>query len=142
MRPIRRPITPPNLCAWIVAQAHRLGILKILQVSLLAAEELFNLALCTPLPSPSRGAAELGSAVVARLQHDYEPDTESIRYFRAQLQIRERWRDRARFVWRLSTTPSVQEWEAIQILDRYFALYRGVRIARLMKRLLRLRAPY
>jgi hypothetical protein len=40
------------------------------------------------------------------------------------------------FVWRLATTPSVQEWQAIQIPDRYFALYRGVRIARLMKRYL------
>jgi hypothetical protein len=122
---------------WIVAEARRLGILEILQVSLLAAGELFNLSLCTQLPAPSRGAAELASAVVARLQRNYEPDTESIRYFRAQLQTRERWRDRAGFIWRLSTTPSVQEWQAIPIPTRYFALYRGVRIARLMKRLLR-----
>lgn len=122
---------------WISTAAHRLGILKMLQASLLAAEQLFNLSLCTRLPSPSRGAAELASVMVAQLQHDYEPDTESIRYFRAQLQTRERWRDRARFVWRLATTASVQEWQAVQIPDRYFALYRGVRIARLMKRFLR-----
>ena len=123
--------------SWIVAEADRLGILKILQVSLLAARELFNLPLYTRLPLAIQGAAWLASAVVARLQHDYEPDTESIRYFRAQLQTRERWRDRARFIWRLATTPSVQEWEAIKLPDRYFALYRGVRIARVMKRLLR-----
>ncbi|MGH9517698.1 MAG: nucleotidyltransferase domain-containing protein [Terriglobales bacterium] len=122
---------------WIVAEARRLGVLKILQKSLLAAGELFNLSLCTRLPFASQGAADLASAVVARLQHNYEPDTESIRYFRAQLQTRERWRDRAQFVWRLATTPSVQEWEAVQIPDRYFAMYRGVRIGRLMKRLLR-----
>ena len=121
---------------WIVAEARRLGILKILQVSLLAVRDLFHDSLRTQLPPPTRGAAELASAVVARLQHNYEPDTESIRYFRDQLQTRERWRDRARFVWRLATTPSVQEWQAVQIPDRYFALYRGVRIGRLMKRFL------
>jgi hypothetical protein len=88
------------------------------------------------LPSATQGATELASAIVARLQHNYEPDTQSIRYFRAQLQTRERWRDRARFVWRLATTPSVQEWRAVQIPERYFALYRGVRIGRLMKRFL------
>lgn len=119
---------------WIVAEARRLGIIKILQVSLLAANKLFNVSCRKELPSANEGTAELASAVVSRLQHNYEPDTESIRYFRAQLQTRERWLDRARFVWRLATTPSVQEWESIQIPDRCFAAYRGVRIARLMKR--------
>jgi hypothetical protein len=122
--------------SWIVAEARRLGILKILQVSLLAAGKLFNLYLPTQLPSATQGTAEIASAVVARLQHNDHPDTESIRYFRAQIQVRERWRDRARFVWRLATTPSVQEWQAVQIPDRYFVVYRGVRIARLIKRFL------
>ena len=121
---------------WIVAEARQLGILKILQVSLLAASKLLNSSLPAQLPSVTPGSAELASAVVSRLQRNYEPDTESIRYFRAQLQTRERWRDRARFVWRLATTPSVQEWQAAQIPDCCFALYRGVRIARLMKRFL------
>jgi len=121
---------------WIIAKARRLGILKILQVSLLAVSDLFHASLQTQLPSATRGTAELASAIVARLQHNYEPDTESTRYFRAQLQTRERWRDRARFIWRLLTTPSVQEWQAVQIPDPYFVLYRGVRIGRLMKRFL------
>jgi hypothetical protein len=122
--------------SWILAEARRLGILKILQVSLVALSELFDTSLPTQLPPPTESTANLVSALIARLQHNYEPHTESIRYFRAQIQSRERWLDRARFVWRLATTPSVQEWQAIQIPDRYFALYRGVRIGRLMKRLL------
>jgi hypothetical protein len=121
---------------WILAEARRLGILNILQVSLMALSELFDTSLPTQLPPPTESTANLVSALIARLQHNYEPHTESIRYFRAQIQSRERWLDRARFVWRLATTPSVQEWQAIQIPDRYFALYRGVRIGRLMKRLL------
>ena len=121
---------------WIVAEARRLGMLKILQVSLLALGDLFHDSLGTHLPPPPRGAAEIASSVVARLQHNRDPDTESIRYFRDQLRTRERWRDQARFVWRLATTPSVQEWQAVRVPDRYFALYRGVRICRLLKRFL------
>lgn len=121
---------------WIVAEARRLGILKILQISLLAVGELFDAAWPMQLRSPLQGAMALASAVVARLQHNYEPYTESVRYFGAQLHTRERWRDRVRFVWLLATTSSIQEWQAVQIPDRYFALYRGVRIARLMKRFL------
>jgi hypothetical protein len=121
---------------WIIAEARRLGILKILQVSLLALGELFSVFLVPQLRPRVKGAAELASAVVAGLQFDPEPNTESIRYFRAQLQTREQWRDRVRFIWRLATTPSVQEWQAVHIPDRYFALYRAVRIARLMNRFL------
>ena len=82
----------------IVGEAMRLGILKILQISLLAAREVFSLTLPALLPSPIAGAAETASAVVSRLQQDYEPDAESVRYFRAQLRTRERLRDRAQFV--------------------------------------------
>ena len=119
---------------WIVDEARRLGILKILQVSLLAVSKLFNLSPPGEVPSENQGVAERASNVVLRLQRNYEPDTKSIRYFRAQLETRERWQDRARFVWRLATTSSVPEWQAVQIPNRYFVLYSGVRIARLMKR--------
>ena len=121
---------------WITAEARGLGISRILQVSLLAVRELFFVDLPEAVESipVSRGAAELASTVVINLQTNQEPDIESLQYFRAQLQTRERWRDRAQFIWRLATTPSVQEWESIRMPDRFFALYRGLRIARLMRR--------
>ncbi len=121
---------------WIAGEAMRLGILKILQISLLAAGVVFSLTLPAPLPSPIAGAAEIASAIAGRLPQDYEPDTESVRYFRAQLRTRERLRDRTQFVWRLATTPSVEEWKTLRIPDRYFVAYRGVRIGRLIKRFL------
>ena len=121
---------------WIIAESRRLGILKILQVSLLAGRQLFKVSLRMQLPSATSGPAEIAAGVIARLRDNYEPDTESIRYFRAQLHTRERWRDQARFLWRLATTPSVQEWQAVQIADRYFGAYHGIRIVRLMKRFL------
>jgi hypothetical protein len=121
---------------WIVTEARRLGILKILQVSLLAVRELFFVDLPAAVESQpvARSAAEQARTVVSRLQRDQEPDIESLQYFRSQVQARERWRDRAQFVWRFATTPSVQEWEAIRVPDRFFAVYRGLRIARLMRR--------
>jgi hypothetical protein len=123
---------------WIVTEAHRLGILKILQVSLLAVRELFAIDLpATSQLKPVVGsAAEKALAVAASLQRNHEPNTDSLQYFRSQLQTRERLRDRAQFVWRLATAPSVEEWNQIRLPDQFFALYRGVRIARLMRRFL------
>jgi Uncharacterised nucleotidyltransferase len=128
---------------WIVTEAHRLGILKILQVSLLAVRELFaiDLPATSQLESvvpevAEKRTAEKALAVVASLQRNHEPNTESLQYFRSQLQTRERLRDRVQFVWRLATTPGVEEWKAVRLPDQFFALYRGVRITRLMRRFL------
>jgi len=124
---------------WIVIEARRLGISKILQVSLMIVRELFFVDLPgAVLSTPAfRGAAGLARTVVSKLQCDHEPDTESWQYFRAQLRTRERWRDRTQFIWRLASTPGVQEWEAVRMPDRFFPLYRGLRIARLMRRFVR-----
>ena len=121
---------------WIVAEARRLGILKILQVSLQAACKLFTIALSAQLPPANQRESQLVSVVIRRLQQNCETNTESFRYFRDQLHTRERRRDRARFMWRLATTPGIEEWRAVRIPDRYFAMYRVVRIGRLVKRLL------
>jgi hypothetical protein len=48
------------------------------------------------------------------------------------LRLREHWRDRIRFLWRLAVTPSVGEWQAVQLPDAMFPLYFGVRFFRLM----------
>jgi Uncharacterised nucleotidyltransferase len=120
---------------WILTEARRLGILKILQVSLLAVHELFAIDLPAAVQSRSLvRAVELADTVMSKLQKNHEPNTESVQYFRSQLQARERWRDQARFVWRLATTPGVEEWKAVRLPNQFFALYRGVRIARLARR--------
>jgi len=61
--------------------------------------------------------------------------TESIPYFRLMLRLREGWQDRARFLWRLAFTPSVNEWSAVQLPKPLQPLYRLVRLSRLAKRL-------
>jgi hypothetical protein len=123
---------------WIIIEARRLGILTILQISLLAVRELFSVDLPVVLQSRPlvRDATELAHTVVTKLQKNREPATESLQYFRIQLKMRERLRDRGQFVWRLATTSGIEEWNSVRLPDRYFAFYRGVRIARLARRFL------
>lgn len=66
-----------------------------------------------------------------------DPEPESLAYFRLMAQVRERRRDRLRFWVRLAITPSWSEWSCIRLPERMFPLYRLVRMARVMRRLLR-----
>lgn len=124
---------------WIADQARRLGIAKIVNVSLLCATQLLGLVLpkITELGTRGFDASKVVAAVIDNLRQNRQPQTESIPYFRRQAQLRERWRDRARFAWRLATTPSLAEWQMIRLPDALFPLYRGVRIGRLLKRFAR-----
>lgn len=123
---------------WIEAQTHRLGIAKILAVSLSLAGSLLSLSLdlaaLLSLQKEIRGAVKIASAVQRRTIASVETDTESLSYFHAFMHLRERWPDRIRMAWRLATTSSVGEWQAVRIPDSLFSLYRGVRFFRLLKR--------
>ena len=121
---------------WIWHEARRRGIARIVQISLLAAHELLGIELpeAGTLPAYDSAAAPFVSTILGNLRRNREPQTESLRYFRRQAQLRERWRDRVRFAWRLGTTASVAEWEMLRLPDQLSALYRAVRIVRLLKR--------
>jgi hypothetical protein len=119
---------------WTIFQARALGIFKIVQVSLLAAHNLFSPESSAPAQTGSLDVTAIASRVIQHLQRNREPNTECLGYFRRQLQIRERTRDRLRFLGRLATTPGVEEWKAVQIADRFSALYHCIRFARLMKK--------
>jgi Uncharacterised nucleotidyltransferase len=123
---------------WIMAEARRLGIFKILEISLSTASQLFGLELPRSAPRPrfSSGARRFASAVLGSLQAKDQPNPESFRYFLSQAETRERWRDRVGLFWGLATTPSLGEWRAIRVPDQLFRLYHGVRVARVAKRLL------
>jgi len=62
--------------------------------------------------------------------------TESLGYFRQMIVLRERTRDKIRFLHRLALTPGMGEWSAIRLPAPLFPLYRIVRLFRLMGRLL------
>ncbi len=72
--------------------------------------------------------------VIPLLSQEENLDPESVSYFRLMMDARERWQDRARFLWRLAVTPSVGEWSAIRLPAPLFPLYRAVRFFRLAHR--------
>jgi hypothetical protein len=119
---------------WIESEARRLGVRRILSISLGLAQ---NLLAC---PTPSGPVDEiqvtetLVDALQVRLERGKEIDTRSVRYFREFARTRERWQDRVRLASRLALTPGVGEWESAHIPDSLFPLYRAVRIGRLLKR--------
>ena len=124
---------------WIAAEATRLGIVKIVLISLLLARDLLAFELPETLTASALEpeCENLASQLAFRLAHGETPDVESPRYFRFMMKLRERRRDRARFLWRLISTPSVGEWETITLPEALFPLYRGVRVLRLARRFTR-----
>jgi hypothetical protein len=120
----------------ILAEAERLGIQRIVAVSLELARTLLGLEL--PQDFAFHRAILDGEALASdirdHMSRAQEPATESIRYFRSMMSLRERWQDRIRFAWRLAFTPSVGEWQAVSLSDRLFPLYRAVRVLRLAQR--------
>jgi len=123
---------------WIEAEARRLGILRILMISVLLARQLLGLE----LPIIGRGSSEmrkceqLAADFQRKLENGEESLPESWRYFLSMMQLREHRRDRMRFLWRLAVTPSVGEWKSLEIPDNYFPLYRAVRVVRLLRRVI------
>jgi len=119
---------------WIAGEARRLGILRILGISLVLASNLVGATVPQAL-KVERRSEKLAAVVEFSLIRGVNSETESLHYFRFAAQVRERWRDRIRLIWRLAITPSVWEWQAIRLPDSLFALYRGVRAVRLLRRL-------
>jgi hypothetical protein len=119
-------------------QAQRLGIERIVAVTFVLAARLLG----TPLPEVAqeriqkdRTVEDLADRILPIVAQRTEYDTESMAYFRLMMDVRERSRDRLRFVGRLASTPSVGEWAAIRLPDSLFPLYRVVRLMRLAGRL-------
>lgn len=119
---------------WIEAEARRLGIMRIVQISFMLAHVLFGAP--TPLSPVPHHAGKIARTVRSRLISDSAISPGSMDYFRFMMELRERRQDRMRFAWRLATTPSLSEWDAVSLPDVLFFLYRGVRMFRFGRRLL------
>ncbi|MGB8731505.1 MAG: nucleotidyltransferase family protein [Candidatus Sulfotelmatobacter sp.] len=119
---------------WVRAQAHQLGIERILYVTLLLA----NRFLSTPIPTPIKNAAMADKAAHGFTEQIAVSVTEGVcyeerkvEYFRLMMSLRERRADRLRFLTRLTFTPGPGEWETVQLPKPLFPLYHLVRLARL-----------
>ncbi|MGA2355711.1 MAG: nucleotidyltransferase family protein [Terriglobales bacterium] len=123
--------------AQVLARARALGIVRILGVSFwliknLLREEIPTWAEETVASDPTVPA--IGREFAERLARGATYDFESTEYFRLILKLRERPTDRAKYLWRLLSTPGEGDLAAIELPESLFPLYRVVRVARLLKR--------
>ena len=119
-------------------EAQRLGIERMVDVTLLLAHKLLKM----PLPplvsnrvSEDPSTTRLADEVLPVIKRSANYKSESLAYFRLMLRLRERGQDRARFLSRLIFTASVSEWNAVRLPKSLQPMYRLVRISRLVKRL-------
>src|SRR5678815_4772919 len=123
-------------CGVVRETAAQLGIARIVGVSLWLAKQILE---CS-IPSKLAGMVEdehvrrLGARVSGFVAQSADYDTESVDYFRLMLALRERLGDRFKFAWRLLITPSVGEWEAVELPEWLFPLHRVVRVGRVCRR--------
>lgn len=125
---------------WIAKQACILGIVRILRVTLLLTQQLLGAELPAKIASEivaDRKAQSWAHSIGAQLIQGSSFNVESWQYFRAELELRERRRDQARFLWRLALTPGPSEWKSVHLPAPLFPLYRLIRLSRLAARLTR-----
>ena len=121
-------------------RAREAGILRILGVSFWLAENLVGCHLpegAEDVVHANPRVPALGEQYVARLARAATYDFESTEYFRLILHLRERWSDRWRYVWRLVWTLGMGDLQAMKLPEKLFPLYRVVRLARLMRKVIR-----
>ena len=128
---------------WLGSHARDLGVMRILRVTMIAANRLLGAAIPPAaqqfLPEDP-AAAPLAEEVQRHIAAESPYNTESLAYFRLMMRLRERQSDRRRFLQRLVLTPGPGEWNAVQLPQPLFPLYRVVRLSRLVARMVRSQA--
>lgn len=140
---LARIIAMPNLnWTWIRTEAEGLGLLRILRVTMLAANRLLDADI--PAPAKQEGLADadavsitLAKEIETYIRRDTPFNIESVAYFRLMMRLRERPADRRRFLTRLMFTPGPSEWAAVRLPQPLFPLYSFVRLSRLAARVAR-----
>ena len=123
---------------WIVETAQSLGIVRILQVTLVLTNRLLGIAIPAAAEkslSTDPVALALADGIAPQLGRATPPNVESLSYFRLMMRLRERRADRIRFLQRLAFTPGPGEWKSVRLPAPLFPLYRLVRLWRLAARL-------
>jgi len=124
----------------VFEQARQLGIRRIVTLNFGLVENLLGVALLGFVHKHfqiDRAQYPVMRRIFSVVTGSQQVDTESASYFRLMLDLRERIRDKVRFLWRLIFTPSASEWETVRLAAWFFPLYHVVRVCRLAKRLLR-----
>jgi hypothetical protein len=125
---------------WVENQARALGIIRIVRVTLLLAQQLLKAPMPAALEGGSVNDADANAwakLISKQITSGPSINFESWKYFRGMMKLRERRGDQARFLWRLALTPGPGEWRSIHLPAALFPLYRLVRLSRLAARLFR-----
>jgi hypothetical protein len=128
-------VTPSLEWNVLLARARRHGTLRMVRLGLLLAASVAH----APIPPNviqearrDRAAATLHAQVLRRL---FRPDHSSLREFVFHARMRERTRDRARYVTGLLYTPNGADWERIDLPAALFPVYGALRPFRLALKL-------
>ena len=127
----------------VLADAKTLGILRIVTVSLTLAARLLGVNIPDSVAGRIQMDAtipKLSDRIAADIPESEAYSTESLEYFRLMMKLREHLSDRLRFGARLAFTPSVGEWEVVNLPAPLSPLYHVVRLFRVAERLLSLRS--
>lgn len=122
---------------WVRSEARRLGIERILHVTLGLVNQLCGSNLPAQIEAgiaQDAASQKLTQDVIARMAAAVSQPELGTSYFRLMMQLRERRIDRWRFFTRLAFTPGPGEWQAVKLPRALFPLYRLVRLARLASR--------
>lgn len=124
--------------AVVLSRARDLGIARILAVSLWLVESLLGVDIpaARALLQHDSAVPRLGKECAARLSNAETYNLESTAYFLHILKLRDRRRDRWRYLWRLTFTPGPGDVSALPLPEPLFPLYRIVRIGRLLGKLI------
>jgi len=136
---IAQLISLPSLdWRWIKSQAKDLGVVRILRVTMLAANRLLEAV----IPGAAQeglqedaAAVALAEEIMTQIVSEAAVDVESVAYFRLMMRLRERPSDRLRFLSRLVFTPGPGEWQAVRLPRPLFPLYHAIRLSRLAAKL-------
>lgn len=124
----------------IASQARALGIVRIVNVTMLLAQRLLGAtipdAAKSTLPVDAESMA-LAAELESQIQSEAAFNVEAVAYFHLMARLRERRADRFTFLRRLIFTSGPGEWKSIHLPRPLFPLYRVVRMYRLAGRLLR-----
>lgn len=114
-------------------QADALRIRRLVEVTFLLAHRLLGSPLYGTLPDPRADA--LADEIFPQIRRSVPFEEGALPYFRLIAEAREHTEDRARFWWRLATTPGVADWSAVHLPAPLFPLYRLVRLGRVARSL-------
>lgn len=125
--------------AYVLDHARRTGGLRMVLLGLVLANRLLGTAMPSaldPALARERAVARIADSVYGNLVSGECPG-----YAKSQLyllRVRERWRDRLRYVVRFTFTATPMEWEMIGFPPRLFFLYRFLRVLRGLRKALSL----